>query len=96
MSENPDLFEAISMLSDRDEAERFFHDLCTPQEIKAMKERWKICKALAFDKLSYREIRQKFGVSTTTVTRVARFLSDEPCQGYRLLLEKIKKGEEQC
>jgi uncharacterized protein YerC len=31
------------------------------------------------------------GASTTTVTRVARFLSQEPWQGYRTILDRLKE-----
>jgi uncharacterized protein YerC len=41
---------------------------------------------------SYREIREITGSSTTTVTRVARFLNDEQYGGYKNLLRKMKKG----
>jgi uncharacterized protein YerC len=40
--------------------------------------------------LSYREISELTGASTTTVTRVARFLRDMPHQGYRRVLDKMK------
>ncbi|MDR1475174.1 MAG: trp operon repressor [Holosporales bacterium] len=86
-----DLFEAIMMLATPKEAERFFADLCTPQEIKAMKERWKVCQLLDCGNFSYREISNITGASTTTVARVSRFLNNEPHRGYRLLTEKIKK-----
>jgi TrpR-related protein YerC/YecD len=84
------LFEAIVMLNSADEAEKFLLDLCTPQELKAMKERWQVCQMLERGKLSYREISSATGASTTTVTRVARFLNGEPYGGYRSLIDKIK------
>ena len=43
------------------------------------------------DNLSYREIAAKLKTSTTTVTRVARFLSSEPYQGYKRILKRINK-----
>jgi len=33
-------------------------------------------------------------VSTTTVTRVARFLAQEQHQGYRLVLDRLKEARE--
>ncbi|MDR1233985.1 MAG: trp operon repressor [Holosporales bacterium] len=85
-----DLFEAMTKLETRDEIERFLTDLCTPQELKSLKERWKVCQLIDSGQMSYREIGTKLGVSTTTVTRVARFLRDEPYLGYATLLYKIK------
>ncbi|MDR1365719.1 MAG: trp operon repressor [Holosporales bacterium] len=84
------LFEIIAMIESADEAEKFLLDLCTPQELKAMKERWQVCQMLECGKLSYREISNAIGASTTTVTRVARFLNSEPYGGYRSLITKIK------
>ena len=37
-----DLYSALLMLKDADECERFLADLCTPQEIRALKERWRL------------------------------------------------------
>ena len=61
-------------------------DLCTPAELRALSERWRVAELLSEGTLSYREINAQTGVSTTTIGRVARFLRDEPHGGYRLLL----------
>ncbi len=82
------LFEAIAMLQDSPEVASFLTDLCTPQELKAFAERWAIARLLDQGKKSYREISVQTGASTTTVTRVARFLNDEPNQGYQIILKK--------
>jgi uncharacterized protein YerC len=42
-------------------------------------------------KRSYREIHALTGVSLTTIGRVARFLQQEPHQGYRLVIDRLKK-----
>lgn len=62
-------------------------DLCTPAELRALSERWRVAQMLFEGKKSYREISAETGVSTTTIGRVSRFLKDEPYGGYRLLLE---------
>ena len=85
------LFEAVVMLKDSDEVANFLKDLCTPQELKALQERWEVCQLLADGELSYRQISKQTGSSTTTIGRVSRFLNDEPYKGYRRLLDKIKK-----
>jgi uncharacterized protein YerC len=54
-----------------------------------MEERWAVAQLLYQDTLSYREIAAQLKTSTTTVTRVARFLSSEPYQGYKKLLQRI-------
>ena len=86
-----DLFEAIVNLKNTDEALRFFKDLCTPQEINALKERWRVCQLLNRGDLSYREIHQITGASLTTIGRVARFLKDEPHHGYKTMLTRMKR-----
>lgn len=85
-----DLYEAILLLETKEEAMSFLKDLCTPQEIAALTERWRVCQLLDAGDMSYREIHAATGASITTVGRVARFLKDEPYHGYRSMLNKIK------
>ncbi|MDD4333460.1 MAG: YerC/YecD family TrpR-related protein [Patescibacteria group bacterium] len=82
-----DLFEAILGLKDKKDAEAFFRDLCTIDEIQAMTERWQIAKLLAAG-ASYRDIANKLNVSTTTVSRVALWLNNGE-GGYRMMLERL-------
>ena len=70
--------------------EKFLTDLCTPAELRALSERWHVAQLLDKGELSYRDINAKTGVSTTTIARVARFLKDEPHQGYRAVLDRQK------
>ncbi len=37
-----ELFNIFLLLENAEEVKRFLTDLCTPQEIKALKERWKV------------------------------------------------------
>ena len=85
------LNEALLLLKNKNEVNDFLKDLCTPAELKALEERWSVAQLLYEDTLSYREIATKLETSTTTVTRVARFLSNEPYQGYKKILNRIKK-----
>jgi TrpR-related protein YerC/YecD len=82
------LYQALLKLKSEEECIAFFHDLCTPTEIIAMTERWRVAQLLDEDNFSYREIHEKTGVSLTTIGRVARFLTQETYQGYRLLLDR--------
>jgi TrpR-related protein YerC/YecD len=84
--------DAILALRTRAEARAFLDDLCTPAEIRAMAERWEVARLLDEGQLSYREIAQKAGASTTTVVRVARFLKDMPYRGYRVVLDRLKEA----
>lgn len=89
-----DLCDALLLLSSKEEVFNFLKDLCTPQEIAALQERWRVCQLLDKGNLSYRDIHQMTGSSLTTIGRVARFLHDEPYQGYRLVLNKLKTNFE--
>ena len=64
-------------------------DLCTPAEIRALAERWHIARLLDDTNLTYRELHDATGVSTTTIVRVARFLRQERNQGYRAALDRL-------
>lgn len=84
-----DLAQTLSSIGDAAEMERFLTDLCTPAELRALSERWHVAKLLDKGSASYREINAMTGISTTTIGRVARFLKDEPHQGYRASLDRI-------
>ncbi len=84
-----ELYEALLLVKDTEEMSRFFKDLCTPQEIKALAERWRVCRLLDQGTLSYREINKLTGVSLATIGRIARFLKDEPHHGYQLILSRM-------
>lgn len=86
------LFEAIASLENAVEVERFLTDLCTRKEVNELSERWLLARLLDQQQFSYREISAMTGASTTTVGRVARFLSQEPHQGYSLVLNRQKRG----
>lgn len=81
-----------ALLTPRDVAEmrRLLVDLCTPAEVRTLAERWHVARLLDGTRLSYREIQEATGVSTTTVVRVARFLRQEQNQGYRLALDALE------
>ena len=85
-----DLADALVQLDDRYSAKAFLADLCTPAEIHSLAERWQVARLLDSGELTYREIHDATGVSTTTIVRVARFLRQEDNSGYRLLLDRAK------
>jgi TrpR-related protein YerC/YecD len=83
-----ELLEAILSLETREEAERFFRDLCTIAELEAMAHRWQAAR-LVEEGLPYHEVSRRTGASTTTVTRVAHWLRHGE-GGYRLAIERQK------
>jgi len=80
------LLDAILALEDRDEAERFFRDLCTLNELRDMAQRWAVVRLLDQGK-HYAEISRETGASTATITRIASWLHHGE-GGYRLLLDR--------
>lgn len=83
-----DLYYGILQLENIDECKKFFRDLLTLSEIDAMAERFKVVQLIEKE-VSYREISQKTGSSTTTITRVAHFFHHGK-GGYKLVLDRIK------
>ena len=84
------LAHALTSLRSVEEARAFLTDLCTPAEVHALAERWQVARLLDEDRLTYRQIHEATGVSTTTIVRVARFLKQERHGGYRLLLDRLR------
>jgi TrpR-related protein YerC/YecD len=82
-----ELFRAITALENPDVTARFFRDLCTLGELRAMAERWQVAR-LVDQNVSYREISRITGASTATVTRIAHWLRYGE-GGYRLLLDRL-------
>ncbi len=85
-----DLAEALASIADRGEARALLSDLCTPAEVHTLAERWHVAKLLDAGEMTYREIHDATGVSTTTIVRVARFLKQEDNGGYRALLDRAR------
>ena len=89
MTKQTDLYETIATLRTREEAERFFRDLCTRSELEAMAHRWEVVQLLD-EGLPYLEVAKRAHASTTTVTRVAQWLRNGE-GGYQLALKRRKR-----
>lgn len=83
------LYEALLELKTADECRRFFTDLCTPGELSALQDRWSVANLLD-QAIPYRSIQKLTGISTATITRVARSLMLGE-SGYRLILNRLKE-----
>ncbi len=83
-----ELFKAILSLKTMDECYRFFDDLCTIAELKAMEQRFQVAKMLD-SRLVYSEIASETGASTATISRVSRALN-YGSDGYKLILERLR------
>jgi len=88
-----DLCTALRAPRDSEEMCRLLTDLCTPAEIRTLAERWHVARLLDGTQLSYREIHDATGVSTTTIVRVARFLRQEKNRGYRLAIDALEPSD---
>ena len=67
------LANALASLKDAAQVRAFLEDLCTPAELEAMSDRWRVVPQL-LQGIPYREIHERTLVSVTTVGRVARTL----------------------
>ncbi len=82
------LFQTILGLDTIDEAERFFRDLCTLNELRDMAQRWAVVRLLDSGK-HYAEISRETGASTATITRIASWLNHGE-GGYRAVLDRTR------
>mgnify|MGYP003502160456 CR=1 len=81
------LLQALRSLQSTGELRAFLDDLCTPSELEAIADRWRVVPLLMAE-VPYREIHDRTGVSVTTIGRVARCL-DLGAGGYRIALERL-------
>jgi len=82
------LSEALLALETTQEVKQFLEDLCTPAELEAMVDRWRVAQ-LVNQGHSYRDIRKMTEVSVTTIGRVARYM-EHGTGGYRTALQRLE------
>ena len=83
------LYEGVLKLKTVKECREFFRDQCTLGALQDLSERFAVVQLV--DKgVPYREIAEKTGVSTATITRVAQWLNHGE-GGYRLVLDRLVK-----
>lgn len=86
------LFKAILELENIDECYKFFEDIATITELKAISQRIQVAKMLR-EKRVYTEIAEATGASTATISRVNKCLNYGQ-GGYDLVLDRINsKGK---
>ncbi|HLW47592.1 MAG TPA: YerC/YecD family TrpR-related protein [bacterium] len=83
------LFRAVLQLRTAEECYRFFEDLCTIGELKALAQRFAVARMLA-DGRTYDQIAARTGASSATVSRVRRFLT-YGADGYALVLDRLRR-----
>ena len=67
------LYETILKLKDTEECVRFFDDLCTPNELRSLEQRFDVAVYLQ-QGLVYLDILEKTGASSATISRVNRWM----------------------
>ena len=86
------LYRAIVSLQDVDECRRFFQDLCTVSELKAMEQRMEV--AMLLDQgLIYSDILERTGAASATISRVNRCLH-YGADGYQAVIPRLKERQE--
>ena len=85
------LYEAILTLKDLDECRKFFSDLCTVAELRAMEQRFEVAMLLS-EGMIYNDILERTGASSATFSRVNRSLQ-YGADGYQAVLPRIKEKQ---
>lgn len=85
------LFEAVLKLENIDECYKFFEDIATINELKAISQRIQVAKMLK-DKKVYTEIAETTGASTATISRVNKCLNYGE-GGYNIVLDRMYSKE---
>ena len=83
------LFRAVLQLRTTEECYRFFEDLCTIGELKALAQRFAVARMLAGGR-TYQQIAERTGASSATISRVRRFLT-YGADGYTLVLDRLRR-----
>jgi TrpR-related protein YerC/YecD len=85
------LEEALCLLETPEEARALLIDLCTVREIADLSQRLNVAEMLEDGEL-YVTIQKKTGASSTTVSRVSRFLQQGP-GGHEMILRKLREKD---
>ncbi len=87
--ERESLYEAILSLKSMDECKKFFQDLCTVSELRAMIQRFEVALLLS-EGMIYNDILERTGASSATISRVNRSLH-YGANGYQDVLPRVKE-----
>ena len=85
------LYRVILLLQTQEECERFFDDLCTGPELKALAQRLEVAKLLKEQNV-YSKIVEKTGASTAPISRVNRSLQ-YGANGYDIVFERLEQQD---
>ncbi|UOO38776.1 TrpR-like protein [Oscillospiraceae bacterium CM] len=85
------MYEAILTLRTVDECMRFFDDLCSVTELRAMEQRFQVAMLLNQGNI-YNNILEQTGASSATISRVNRSLM-YGADGYEIAFKRLKEKE---
>ena len=83
------LYETILSLERKEECRKFFQDLCTVAELRAMEQRLEVALLLS-EGMIYNDILERTGASSATISRVNRALQ-YGADGYQAVLPRMKE-----
>lgn len=84
---NHDMYEAILTLETVEECMRFFDDLCSVTELRAMEQRYQVAMLLNQGHI-YNYILEQTGASSATISRVNRSLM-YGADGYEIAFKRL-------
>lgn len=89
---NDDLYKAIMALENIEECRKFFDDLCSVSELRAMEQRFQVAELL-YQGMIYNDILERTGASSATISRVNRSLRYGN-DGYEIVFNRMEQQEE--
>ena len=88
---NTEMYEAILTLKTVDECIKFFDDLCSVTEIRAIEQRFQVARMLSRGMI-YSYILEETGASSATISRVNRSLQ-YGADGYEIVFSRLENGK---
>ena len=86
-----EMYEAILTMETVDECIRFFDDLCSVTELRAMEQRYQVATLLNQGHI-YNSILEQTGASSATISRVNRSLM-YGADGYEIAFKRLAEKE---
>ncbi len=88
---NEDLYKAIMKLETIEECKKFFDDLCSVSELRAMEQRFQVAELLS-QGMIYNDILDRTGASSATISRVNRSLRYGN-DGYEVVFKRMAEDK---
>ena len=85
------MYKAILTLETVDECIKFFDDLCSVTELRALEQRFQVA-GLLYNGMIYSEILDRTGASSATVSRVNRSIQYGE-GGYDIVFKRMEKED---